>query len=222
MTNVTLDARENARAEPKLVNFDITDSTSELDMFIHLLPLSIALFVSFTNAAASSGTAPVAWKPVTMAEMWVFIGLFIARSLTPMGSRRSLWPSLTDSRRSLFHPVDFSKFMTRNRFENILRFFSVVDSSTDRSDDWWQVRGFVDAFNANRKANIKPGWCVVIDELMSAWRGASNVPLPFFHSSETRAVGNRNEMSGRCGIGCHALPRDPGEEGQHAEVGFLQ
>ncbi len=76
----------------------------------------------------------------------------------------------------LFGPPGFLQWMSRNRFEQILRYFSVSDpDAADIADPWYLVRGLIDAFNGNRKQFVFASWLPVVDELMSAWVG-QNIP----------------------------------------------
>ena len=46
------------------------------------------------------------------------------------------------------------------------------DSLFHSQDPWRAVRCLIDAFNDNRKTSVVPGGHMVVDEVMSAWRGA--------------------------------------------------
>jgi hypothetical protein len=165
---------------------DISDG-GEADIFSHFFPLSMSVMATYCNLSAKSNGGPpgTRWVDVSEAEMWMFMGLFIARSLTPQDSLRSLWPTDTGDVRSLLPRPSFSTWMTRTRFETILRYLAVVDhskhitASAASEDKWWPVRDFIAAFNANRKSTVYAGWLIVIDELMSSWRGTSMPHLSF-------------------------------------------
>ena len=173
---VNQDARNVPNQAFSLPNFTIDGTTNELHFFLLLWPIAIPTLAVWCNEAAVNANV-AGFTHVTDAEMYIFLGLFILRSLVPDGSRRSLWKSSTDSDgRVLWGPPDFSQWMSRNRFDHILRFFSVhAPNAFDATDPWYMVRPLIDAFNANRREVVFAGWLLVVDELMSAYQG-QNMP----------------------------------------------
>ena len=47
-----------------------------------------------------------------------------------------------------------------------------INSLFHSQDPWRAVRCLIDAFNENRETSVVPGSHMVIDEVMSTWRGA--------------------------------------------------
>ena len=127
---VTTDPRSAPKQQFTLQGFQVTDTTTEIEFFFHLFPIALGTLAAYSNKTAAK-TAVARHVPVTEAEMLIFMGLFIARSLTPSGSRRALWATgNVDDSRVLFPPPDFSIFMTRNRFESILKSLTVSNPDT--------------------------------------------------------------------------------------------
>jgi hypothetical protein len=95
----------------------------------------------------------------------------------PNGTTRDLWCTTASG---LFPAPDFGRFIARHRFENILSSFCVADEeSADKRDAWWTVRPLIDGFNANRRQTIFASWLIVVDELISAWRGTGMPHVSF-------------------------------------------
>ena len=83
------------------------------------------------------------WKPVDGAEMKKFFGLLFMMGLNQTPSIKHFW-----STHRLWASF-YGKVMSRNRFEDILRYLHVVDngSSQDSSatqDPLWKLRPFID------------------------------------------------------------------------------
>src|SRR5690606_33289022 len=78
----------------------------------------------------------------------------------------------TISSEGLIPPLNFGRFMSYNRFHEILSSLSVAnENAADLTDPWWKVRPLMEAFTENRKSTIYPSWNLVIDESISAWTG---------------------------------------------------
>ena len=62
--------------------------------------------------------------------------------------------------------------MTRTRFNEIRQYMAFIfaDKSLEGKDDWWQIMGGVNGFNANRLRTVQAPNIKVLDETMSAYR----------------------------------------------------
>ena len=105
------------------------------------------------------------WKPVTAEEMKKFIGILFLMGIVKLPRIDLYW-----SRDSLYRFNGFSMVMSRNRFQEILRFwhFSNNEIVISRLD---KVRPLVDQLNDKMTEIYHPGRDLSIDESMMLWRG---------------------------------------------------
>ena len=110
------------------------------------------------------------WKPVDGAEMKKFFGLLFMMGLNQRPSIKHFW-----STHRLWASF-YRKVMSRNRFEDILRYLHVVDnrSSQDSSatqDPLWKLRPFVDRLLSRFKTSFEPGKELSLDEGTCPFKG---------------------------------------------------
>ena len=110
------------------------------------------------------------WTPVDAAEMKKFFGLLFLMGLNDRPAIRLYW----STHRLL--PSFHGKVMSRNRYQDILRYLHVVDnrSSQDSSatqDALWKLRPFVDRLLSRFKALFEPGKELSLDEGTCPFKG---------------------------------------------------
>ena len=111
------------------------------------------------------------WREVDGVEMRRFFGLLFMMGITQQPSIKYYWSTHRLLRASLYKGV-----MSRNRFEDILRYLHVVDnrSSQDSSatqDPLWKLRPFIDRLLLRFKALFEPGKELSLDEATCSFKG---------------------------------------------------
>lgn len=99
------------------------------------------------------------WVEVDIMEMKTFLGLIIWMGLTPQPSLASYW-----SKKEIYQ-TNIPQYMTRNRFELLLRTFHCSNNETcPRGDRLHKIRGLVDLLVSKYKLCNIPGENLCIDE----------------------------------------------------------
>ena len=107
------------------------------------------------------------WSEVAREDILAFISMNIAMGIISLPSIRDYW----SNEPLMAHPW-FGTVMSRNRFQQILRYFHIVDNSIaqDRAspgyDKLWKIRPLIDQINRVSQANFTLGREVSIDESM--------------------------------------------------------
>ena len=110
------------------------------------------------------------WMPIVVAEMRKVFGLLFLMGLDNRPAIKLYW-----SRHRLL-PSFHGKVMSRNRYQDILRYLHVVDyrSSQDSSasqDFLWKLRPFIDRLLSRFKALFEPGKELSLDEATCPFKG---------------------------------------------------
>ena len=105
------------------------------------------------------------WKPVDVEEMKKFIGALLLMGIVRLPSIEHYW-----SKDPLYKFEGLSNVMSRNRFQEILRFwhFSNNEEEESRLD---KIMPLVNQLNEKMKAIYQPKRDLSIDESMMLWRG---------------------------------------------------
>ena len=178
-----------------------------LEWFFWWFPLtSIDEIVEATNEHAKT----ISWRPdnrwrhLRRGEFLVWLGLWLMMTVFQANdqNRRSYWGPL----------MDFGKMMARNRFESILRAFSLPQYEYEdpewggegrkeyekkKFDPFFRTRKFTDAMRKRFQDAMKPGGWLCVDECMFSWLGRAlklpgwkmikRKPHPFGLESKTTA-----------------------------------
>ncbi|KAK7893501.1 hypothetical protein WMY93_022653 [Mugilogobius chulae] len=110
-----------------------------------------------------------AWKPVTVPEMKKFLGLIFLTGIVKKPELEMYWS--TDE---VLSTPYYSKVMSRNRFQIILRFLHFNDNNAvqaDNTDKLHKIRPVVDYLISKFKELYQPAKNISIDEGMLLWRG---------------------------------------------------
>ena len=150
------------------------------DLIIHLWPGDWRKQLDFVNDLIEEkqvlendkeiGPRIKSVRRITQNEFWKFFGLLLVARLE--GRKGTLWDSPSQEAPGILRKVNYSRFMSRTRFQEIRHYMAFVfaDKTREGKDDWWQVLGGIDGLNENRKAVIQAGNIKVLDETMSAYR----------------------------------------------------
>ena len=110
------------------------------------------------------------WKPLTIPELKIFLGLTLATGLL---DKRGHLSDYWSENPVLFTPF-FGQTMSRNRYQNILKFLHFNNNATrpsDSTDKLYKLRPIHDKVVENWRALYNPGEQISIDEGMLKWRG---------------------------------------------------
>lgn len=102
------------------------------------------------------------WKSLTLEELKIFIGLLLHTSTAKMNRIVDYWKS-----HRLYKSV-FPQYMSRNRFQIILRCLYFEHSNADRMD---KCKLIIDNFNNVMECIYYPGKNLSLDVSMILWRG---------------------------------------------------
>lgn len=147
----------------------------EFDFFLLLFPIRYLneTILKLTNTKLQAAHATETSK----GEILKFLGIIIAMCLQPMkGGIRAYWDEAdADScLMSMDYGVRFK--MKRTRFEALRNSLTLAaPDPTEPTDPWGAIRGFINAFNLNRRSSVTPGEFLTIDECMCFWLGQNSI-----------------------------------------------
>ena len=102
--------------------------------------------------------------------VWFFMGT------TNFGDRRDFW-SIKAIDAFEGTPFQFSCFMSRNGFENIISALTIMNKEAPiYTNHVWEVRQLIAEWNSNMKWKFVPSWVLCLDESMSKWLGKYSCP----------------------------------------------
>lgn len=137
----------------------LPDSASLYDLFLSMFPVDyLSKLVRWTNFKLQKKRI----AGTTSGEVLKFFGALILMTRTKFGARRELWRSRSASKYLPLH--DFSKVISRNRFELLLSNLSFCTpferTATDRSaverEKWKCIEPFIESFNRHRLQHVNP------------------------------------------------------------------
>ena len=161
---------------PVGITFELGNEAREIDVFKMFFNDEILnVIVRETNRYAQqklAGQALDKWQDVTLVEIKAFLGLCVVMGVSLLPCTADYWSS-----DPFLGNEGIQKEMTKNRFENISRFFHFNDSSVEprRGDDGfdrlYKVRPILTHFNAKIPELYKPGKHISVDEGMIGFKG---------------------------------------------------
>jgi hypothetical protein len=163
-----INARTIDKQKAGLSNHPNTSGMHEFDFFDVMLPdfVTTVIVQETSKVLTDSGE-----HPLTKGEFMRWIGMWLIIGLHPCVDRIHFWrqsepPSDLDCK-----PPYLGKFMSRNRFNNILSALKTNGPPTadNRNDKFWMIRGMLNAFNENMHENFFSSWLICGDESMMAF-----------------------------------------------------
>ncbi|CAC5420054.1 unnamed protein product [Mytilus coruscus] len=115
------------------------------------------------------------WKPVSKQEISTFFGLMLAMGIVRKPSYASYWANGNGN--VLTYTPNFSQIMSRNRFQQILRFLHCNDNglAAERGQAGYnplhKVANIIEFFNRTFEENYRLSQNVCIDERMIGFKG---------------------------------------------------
>ena len=148
-------------------------------------PAHLTKIIDATNTRLESK----AKRHTSKGEILRFFGVMLLLTRCEFPDRRSLWSDTPDT--DLLPSPLFGRFMSRNRFEDLASTVSFSGSvSTETTDRWSEVSGFIDALNEHRHAHMKPSELLCVDESISRWYGLGgdwmDIGLPHYVALERK------------------------------------
>lgn len=141
-----------------------------LSLFERFLP--VRFLESTVLACTSRELVAVNKQPLQLDELWVYIGLRLAMTLSPCEETRDFW---SEDETFLRPAPRFGRWMSRTRFESITA--ALTFTADEREDDpIAPVREIYAAFNENMCRVFRPSWVVTVDESMVAWTAQDSMP----------------------------------------------
>ena len=161
---------------PVGITFELGNEAREIDVFKMFFNDEVLnVIVRETNRYARqklAGQALDKWQDVTLVEIRAFLGVCVVMGVNPLPYTADYWSS-----DPFLGKEGIQKVMTKNRFENISRFFHFNDSSVeprqgdDGFDCLYKVRPILTHFNAKIQELYKPGKRISVDEGMIGFKG---------------------------------------------------
>lgn len=128
--------RGYGRHEPSLLGISATDTLSPLSVFLHLFPWQFCLRVVIPQTKREGDPR---WRVLTRGEFLRWIGVWLLMSCHPgVQDRRDHWSTDTpDPFSGTF--LRLNKFMSRDRFEEILRHLRFWSAGLSMDDRFFKV-----------------------------------------------------------------------------------
>ena len=140
-----------------------------------------------TNINLPEGTVKVSYG-----EFLHWLGLWLLMSSSVGFTKDDYWRTRKErntAERKV--PYDFNDYMSRRRFELILRHISYTTiEPPNYLDKFWQVRQIIEQWNTNIATVFSAGWAVCLDESMSIWTNRWTCPGWVFCPRKPHPFGN--------------------------------
>ncbi|KAK4067110.1 uncharacterized protein Triagg1_7838 [Trichoderma aggressivum f. europaeum] len=149
-----------------------------LSLFQYFLPIFLVQeWVIYTNLAQPAGPygPPPKWSPVSVDEIYLWIGILIYMGIHKEINIRDYW-KLSSARTSRPNH-DFIRFMSHERFQQILRRIRIFDPTTiaiaAAGKSFKRVEQWSRHIQASSTALWTPGTNIAVDECMIRYTGRS-------------------------------------------------
>ena len=158
------------------LNITLPNNINSQQIYEHLVDQDvISLIVGETNlyvqqctsSHTTHSSSQTVWKPTNDEELKKFLGLIIWMSLVKKGKIANYWSTNT-----LYKNEVEPSIISRNRFQELLRYIHFVDKLTiDPTDGREKIQALVDLLQSNFQEFYTPEESIVIDESLIPWRG---------------------------------------------------
>ena len=169
---ITVDSRTSGDFGPRF-GASHGDFTNPTKLFLYLLPHALKDGACvFTNATIAADN-----DKVDLSELLLFYAYLILIAVHDTAPVADMW-----SKTSTFCGApDIGRHgMSKNRFFYLWSHWRCGPDALPGGDDpWARVRSLIDGFNAHMAVVLVPGYLLVVDESMCAWRGLGLPHLSF-------------------------------------------
>ena len=146
-------------------------NNTRLEWFLRCLPMQ------YLNEVLIPETNKKMNRPMDFPEFLKFIGLLLLMSTTRVGCSIRDWFSEAPPNPFEGAPFRLHQFMSRSRYEEILRSLTYTSSPKPNfKDRFWQVRSLIKAWNENMSTWFCASWVSCLDESMSPWTSRWTCP----------------------------------------------
>ena len=129
-------------------------------------------------------------RPTTYGEFLRWLGLWFLMATINGPDRSDFW-SMTEVDCFVGAPLRLGGFMSRKRFDTILKALAITSRSPPAfRDRFWEVREILEAWNANMTEQFTPSWVSCLDESMSSWTNKYSCPGWMFVPRKPWPFGN--------------------------------
>ena len=192
--DIETDQRTAAHRQTFFKNLVMDDRTAELDMFLALMPLSPEKLLSIVREGAEKANCSLTWNlDHIMAALCIIFGGAQFKENT------ELWAV---TRRGMMPAPDFGLYLSRDRFERILRYWAYGPEKCWGElleKPWTEVEHWVQGFNRVRREELEVGTDLTPDEMMFAWRGEKgNGGIPHLSLVERKPIPLGTELKCVC------------------------
>lgn len=158
-----------------------------LHLFLSLFPKQ---YLQEDILMATNKNLDVGEMKISFGELLRFLGIWFFLATTAGFPRRDYFSTFPVNNKS-GAPYRVGQWMSRNRFEQILRALSFTSRDPPNfKDRFWQVRDVINAWNINMHGKFKSGWVTCLDESMSSWLSKYTCPGWMFVPRKPRPFGN--------------------------------
>jgi hypothetical protein len=158
------------------------------------MPLSPAKLLQIVRDGAAKANCTLTWT-----EDHINAALCIIFGGAQFKEMTDLWAV---KRKGMMPPPDFGLFLSRDRFERILRYWANGPETCWEAlleKPWAEVACWVEGFNKARRDEIEVGTDVTPDEMMMAWRGKKgNGGIPHLSLVERKPIPLGTEIKCVC------------------------
>ena len=153
--------------EPQCTQGKMYNWESFQDIFFLFLP---QFHIEEMVCRTSSRLLKMSYAELTSAEFERWLGLWLMMSCFSFGGTRADYWTTSKPTIHFGAPYRFNKYMTKNRFDEILKHLQLTTRKPPKQEDkFWEVRELIDSFNKNMSEQFSPSWVTCLDESMSIW-----------------------------------------------------
>ena len=133
-------------------------------------------------------------SPASYGEFLRWLGLWCLMATINGPDRSDFW-SMTEVDCFVGAPLRLGGFMSRKRFDMILKALAITSRSPPAfRDHFWEVCEILEAWNANMTEQFTPSWVSCLDESMSTWTNKYSCPGWMFVPRKPWPFGNEYHM----------------------------
>lgn len=164
------------RNSPPVSYFRLFFTHILLDSFVRATNKYAEKFITDNRHRLKENSRSKLWRPVTRLEILAFITVIVNMGLNPKPTIYMYWTRTS----SQFTPW-FTRMFNRNRFQAILQFFHVTDTTNLPKpgqidyDPCARFQPLIDHFNSVSKFHFTPDKNIAIDESMVSTKGHSQL-----------------------------------------------
>ena len=173
---------------PSLPTVDTPAALSILEMFLLFFGVRLLKIIEdSTNASLPPGKVKI-----RKGELIRFFGMILGMATTVGFNRNEFWKTREERNKSLrCSPYDYNNFMSKSRFELILKHLSFTSRSPPTfRDKFWRIREMIEVWNENAKNVFCCSWVACLDESTSLWLNRWTCPGWIFIPRKPWSMGN--------------------------------